>query len=91
MLKKMASVAFFVTLLLNSAGTLAADTQALENTNILIATSETPETKNEHAVALNSANAGETADAGTMSPSASAWILGLALLGFVLLSNRRAI
>ena len=91
MLKKIASVALFATLMVTSSVTLAANTQASENTNVVVAVNAVPAIKDEHAVTLSSANTGETADASTLSPSASAWMLAFALVGFVLLSNRRAI
>lgn len=89
MLKKIASAACFATLMVTLSATLAANTQALENTNVASVVSSAPSTKDNHVVANSSRNTGETADAGTLSPSA--WMLAFALVGFVLLSNRRAI
>ncbi|HOY70179.1 MAG TPA: hypothetical protein PL131_10460 [Methylotenera sp.] len=91
MLKKIAIAAFFTLVTATSSVTLAANSQVSERTNIVSAVNDVPATQQEHTTALTSANAGEATDAGTLSPSASAWMLGLALVGFVLLSNRRAI
>lgn len=91
MLKKIAIAAFFTLITATSSVTLAANSQVSEHTNIVSAANAVPVTQQEHAAALTSANTGEAADTGTLSPSASAWMLGLALVGFVLLSNRRAI
>lgn len=91
MFKKIALVAIFTLITAAPSVTLAADTKTTENTNAISVRNEVASAENAHAATLTSANADNTNDANNLTPSASAWMLAIALVGFVLLSNRRAI
>ncbi len=86
MFKKFAISLLFTLLMATSSATLAANIQASENTHVASVAIDAP-IKEEHTAALSN----DSADAGNMSSSASIWVLTLALVGFVALSNRRAI
>lgn len=86
MFKKFATALLFTSLMVTSSATLATNIQASENTQVASVATDAP-TKEDHTAALSN----DSADAGNMSSSASIWMLTLALVGFVALSNRRAI
>lgn len=87
MLRKFATALLFTSLMVTSSTTLATNTPASKNTHVASVASGAPTTKEEHTAALSN----ETIDAGNVSSSASVWMLTLALVGFVALSNRRAV
>ncbi|MGB2831983.1 MAG: hypothetical protein WBC07_03470 [Methylotenera sp.] len=89
MLKNIISAVFFTAIIATSMPTIAADNQAIEKVNIAVISDEVAALNDEEA--LESKSAYQDTETDGLTAGTTAWLFTFALVGFVLLSNRRGV
>jgi hypothetical protein len=90
MLKHAISAIFFIACMAASTGSIAASNQVTEHVNATTGNHETPNTAPSTLI-QNSAESFQTDQSNNVTSATTGWMFTFALLGFVLLSNRRGV
>jgi guanyl-specific ribonuclease Sa len=91
MLKNIISAIFLITAMASSTAAMAENTQTTESVNLALISSETSTKQDENVLAQAATDSLQAEETSNVPAAATGWMFTFALIGFVLLSNRRGV